>query len=104
MLTSIWMGEELKNRLRRRRREYAGADEIIPEKKRLMSDPERFESVSVEKVSKIVKKQLSLKDDQRIVAETKFTDLGADSIGTKIKWRKLLSSLMSSCKPRSNLV
>ena len=46
MLTSIWMGEELKNILRRRRREYAGADEIIPEKKRLMSDLERFESVS----------------------------------------------------------
>ncbi|WZZ50314.1 hypothetical protein YC2023_050421 [Brassica napus] len=38
---------------------------------------------TVEKVSKIVKKQLSLKDDQRVVAETKFTDLGADSIGTK---------------------
>ncbi|KAH0917955.1 hypothetical protein HID58_025615 [Brassica napus] len=82
---------------------------------------------TVEKVSKIVKKQLSLKDDQRVVAETKFTDLGADSIDTaihrtfsyivmgleeefhiemaeeksqKIQWKKLLSS----CKPRSNLV
>uniref|UniRef100_A0A0D3CFI9 Carrier domain-containing protein n=1 Tax=Brassica oleracea var. oleracea TaxID=109376 RepID=A0A0D3CFI9_BRAOL len=37
---------------------------------------------TVEKVSKIVKKQLSLKDDQRVVAETKFTDIGADSIDT----------------------
>ncbi|KAH0879461.1 hypothetical protein HID58_066855, partial [Brassica napus] len=51
---------------------------------------------TVEKVSKIVKKQLSLKDDQRVVAETKFTDIGADSIDKKIQWRKLLSSLMSS--------
>ncbi|CAH8361572.1 unnamed protein product [Eruca vesicaria subsp. sativa] len=37
---------------------------------------------TVEKVSKIVKKQLSLKDDQKVVAETKFADLGADSLDT----------------------
>ena len=33
-------------------------------------------------MSKIVKKQLSLKDDQNVVAETKFADLGADSLDT----------------------
>ena len=33
-------------------------------------------------MSKIVKKQLSLKDDQKVVAETKFADLGADSLDT----------------------
>ncbi|CAN8260397.1 unnamed protein product [Cochlearia groenlandica] len=37
---------------------------------------------TVEKVSAIVKKQLSLKDDQKVVADTKFTDLGADSLDT----------------------
>ncbi|CAF1703419.1 hypothetical protein HID58_053349 [Brassica napus] len=37
---------------------------------------------TIEKVSKIVKKQLSLKDDQKVVAETKFADLGADSLDT----------------------
>ncbi|CAA7020309.1 unnamed protein product [Microthlaspi erraticum] len=37
---------------------------------------------TVQKVSMIVKKQLSLKDDQKVVAETKFTDLGADSLDT----------------------
>ncbi|KAF8091872.1 hypothetical protein N665_0433s0038 [Sinapis alba] len=37
---------------------------------------------TVEKVSEIVKKQLSLKDDQKVVAETKFVDLGADSLDT----------------------
>lgn len=37
---------------------------------------------TVEKVSEIVKKQLSLKDDQQVVAETKFVDLGADSLDT----------------------
>ncbi|CAH2055067.1 unnamed protein product [Thlaspi arvense] len=37
---------------------------------------------TVDKVSMIVKKQLSLKDDQKVVAETKFTDLGADSLDT----------------------
>uniref|UniRef100_A0A1J3HQ24 Acyl carrier protein n=1 Tax=Noccaea caerulescens TaxID=107243 RepID=A0A1J3HQ24_NOCCA len=37
---------------------------------------------TVDKVSKIVKKQLSLKDDKKVVAETKFADLGADSLDT----------------------
>jgi len=37
---------------------------------------------TVEKVSVIVKKQLSLKDDKNVVAETKFVDLGADSLDT----------------------
>ncbi|XP_010546639.1 PREDICTED: acyl carrier protein 5, chloroplastic [Tarenaya hassleriana] len=37
---------------------------------------------TVEKVSKIVKKQLSLADDKQVTAETKFTDLGADSLDT----------------------
>ncbi|CAA7020310.1 unnamed protein product [Microthlaspi erraticum] len=37
---------------------------------------------TVEKVSVIVKKQLSLTDDKKVVAETKFSDLGADSLDT----------------------
>ncbi|KAJ0249714.1 Acyl carrier protein 1 [Hirschfeldia incana] len=37
---------------------------------------------TVDKVSEIVKKQLSLKGDQKVVAETKFADLGADSLDT----------------------
>jgi acyl carrier protein len=37
---------------------------------------------TVEKVSEIVKKQLSLTDDQKVTAGTKFTELGADSLDT----------------------
>lgn len=37
---------------------------------------------TVEKVSEIVKKQLSLSDDQKVTAGTKFTELGADSLDT----------------------
>ncbi|VVA92645.1 unnamed protein product [Arabis nemorensis] len=37
---------------------------------------------TVEKVSEIVKKQLSLSQDQKVTAGTKFTDLGADSLDT----------------------
>ncbi|XP_010524895.1 PREDICTED: acyl carrier protein, chloroplastic [Tarenaya hassleriana] len=37
---------------------------------------------TVEKVSEIVKKQLSLAASQQVTAETKFTDLGADSLDT----------------------
>ncbi|CAL9231823.1 unnamed protein product [Arabidopsis halleri] len=37
---------------------------------------------TVEKVSEIVKKQLSLTDDQVVTAGTKFTELGADSLDT----------------------
>ncbi|KFK37908.1 hypothetical protein AALP_AA3G045500 [Arabis alpina] len=37
---------------------------------------------TVEKVSAIVRKQLSLAKDQKVVAETKFSDLGADSLDT----------------------
>jgi len=37
---------------------------------------------TVEKVSEIVRKQLSLADDQKVTAGTKFTELGADSLDT----------------------
>ncbi|KAH9603965.1 hypothetical protein KSS87_023568 [Heliosperma pusillum] len=37
---------------------------------------------TVEKVIKIVKSQLALKDDVAVSAETKFTELGADSLDT----------------------
>ncbi|KAL0746638.1 hypothetical protein Bca101_028640 [Brassica carinata] len=37
---------------------------------------------TVEKVSEIVKKQLSLAEDQKVTAGTKFTELGADSLDT----------------------
>ncbi|KAG7580736.1 Acyl carrier protein (ACP) [Arabidopsis suecica] len=37
---------------------------------------------TIEKVSEIVKKQLSLTPDKKVVAETKFADLGADSLDT----------------------
>ncbi|KAF3499367.1 hypothetical protein F2Q69_00039755 [Brassica cretica] len=37
---------------------------------------------TVEKVSEIVKKQLSLTEDQKVTAGTKFTELGADSLDT----------------------
>ncbi|KAF8084488.1 hypothetical protein N665_0716s0033 [Sinapis alba] len=37
---------------------------------------------TVQKVSEIVKKQLSLKEDQKVDAGTKFADLGADSLDT----------------------
>ncbi|KAG7624079.1 ACP-like superfamily [Arabidopsis thaliana x Arabidopsis arenosa] len=37
---------------------------------------------TIEKVSAIVKKQLSLTPDKKVVAETKFADLGADSLDT----------------------
>ncbi|KAL1220853.1 Acyl carrier protein 5 [Cardamine amara subsp. amara] len=37
---------------------------------------------TMEKVSEIVKKQLSLPDDQKVTAGTKFTELGADSLDT----------------------
>ncbi|CAH2044559.1 unnamed protein product [Thlaspi arvense] len=37
---------------------------------------------TVEKVSEIVRKQLSLSDDQKVTAGTKFTELGADSLDT----------------------
>ncbi|CAF2036087.1 hypothetical protein BRARA_I00483 [Brassica rapa] len=37
---------------------------------------------TVEKVSEIVKKQLSLAEDQKVTARTKFTELGADSLDT----------------------
>lgn len=36
----------------------------------------------MDKVSEIVKKQLAVAKDQKVVAETKFTDLGADSLDT----------------------
>ncbi|KAF3536620.1 hypothetical protein F2Q69_00019303 [Brassica cretica] len=87
------------------------------------SGPSIAKPETVEKVSKIVKKQLSLEDNQRVVGETKFTDIGADSIDTivmgleeefhiemaeeksqKIQWRKLLSSLMTSKDLYGNIV
>ncbi|KAL1211675.1 Acyl carrier protein 1 [Cardamine amara subsp. amara] len=37
---------------------------------------------TIEKVSEIVKKQLSLSKDQKVVAGTKFAELGADSLDT----------------------
>ncbi|KAF8107204.1 hypothetical protein N665_0124s0003 [Sinapis alba] len=37
---------------------------------------------TVEKVSEIVKKQLSLSEDQKVTAGTKFTELGVDSLDT----------------------
>ncbi|PON73966.1 Acyl carrier protein [Parasponia andersonii] len=37
---------------------------------------------TVEKVCSIVKKQLALGDDQKVSAESKFSDLGADSLDT----------------------
>uniref|UniRef100_A0A803R5H3 Acyl carrier protein n=1 Tax=Cannabis sativa TaxID=3483 RepID=A0A803R5H3_CANSA len=37
---------------------------------------------TVEKVCGIVKKQLALGDDQELSAESKFSDLGADSLDT----------------------
>ncbi|ESQ32273.1 hypothetical protein EUTSA_v10005104mg [Eutrema salsugineum] len=37
---------------------------------------------TVEKVSEIVRKQLSLSEDQKVTAATKFTELGADSLDT----------------------
>ncbi|KAL9235093.1 hypothetical protein vseg_009888 [Gypsophila vaccaria] len=37
---------------------------------------------TVEKVINIVKSQLALKDDVAVTGETKFTDLGADSLDT----------------------
>lgn len=48
---------------------------------------------TVEKVSEIVKKQLSLSGDQKVTAGTKFTDLGADSLDTVST--KLLPSITS---------
>ncbi|EOA32434.1 hypothetical protein CARUB_v10015708mg, partial [Capsella rubella] len=37
---------------------------------------------TVDKVSEIVKKQLSLANDQKVTAATKFAELGADSLDT----------------------
>ncbi|KAM1038878.1 hypothetical protein ACFX13_034228 [Malus domestica] len=37
---------------------------------------------TVEKVSKIVKKQLALPDDSAVTGESKFSELGADSLDT----------------------
>lgn len=37
---------------------------------------------TVEKVCDIVKKQLALGDDKKVSAESKFSDLGADSLDT----------------------
>lgn len=37
---------------------------------------------TVDKVCGIVKKQLALGDDQKLCAESKFSDLGADSLDT----------------------
>ncbi|CAN8269884.1 unnamed protein product [Cochlearia groenlandica] len=37
---------------------------------------------TVDKVSEIVKKQLSLPKDQKVTAQTKFAELGADSLDT----------------------
>ncbi|XP_048433286.1 acyl carrier protein 1, chloroplastic-like [Pyrus x bretschneideri] len=37
---------------------------------------------AVERVSKIVKKQLALPDDSAVTGESKFSELGADSLDT----------------------
>ncbi|WOK94723.1 hypothetical protein Cni_G03428 [Canna indica] len=55
---------------------------------RLRSDPSRFQincaakAETLEKVVKIVKEQLALPEDAAITGESKFVDLGADSLDT----------------------
>lgn len=53
---------------------------------------------TVEKVSEIVKKQLSLAEDQKVTAGTKFTELGADSLDTVPT--KLLHPFVFFCRLR----
>ncbi|KAL0718075.1 hypothetical protein Bca4012_067397 [Brassica carinata] len=48
----------------------------------LLANPCAVKQETVEKVSEIVKKQLSLAEDQKVTAGTKFTELGADSLDT----------------------
>lgn len=62
---------------------------------------------TVEKVSEIVKKQLSLAEDQKVTARTKFTELGADSldtVSTKPNCSILLSYVITHCSIMNKLL
>lgn len=50
---------------------------------------------TVEKVSKIVKKQLALPDDSTVNGESKFSTLGADSLDTVKYFTAHVSSNLS---------
>lgn len=61
-------------------------------------------SETVDKVCAIVKKQLSLDETKKVTAETKFVDLGADSLDT-VTHNLLMSNIHPILLPlSSNLV